>query len=77
MDDLRSRVAAAIREHVSPAMDLHPEAIEVVALEDGVATLRLSEACQGCPAGLPRLIAEIESELCRQVPEVEIVEIVS
>jgi len=74
--DLMERVRAALRDHVAPAMGLDADELAVVAVEDGIASLRLAGACASCPAGLPALLAELEAELTRRVPEVEFVEAV-
>ncbi|MFO0847062.1 MAG: NifU family protein [Gemmataceae bacterium] len=71
-----ARIAAELREHVAPALGLDPAAVEAVAVENGIATVRLTEACASCPASLPLLVAELEAELKARVPEVEIVEAV-
>ena len=74
MTDLMERVRVALRDHVGPAMGLDADEMVVVAVEDGIASLRLAGACASCPAGLPALLAELEAELKRHVPEVEFVE---
>ena len=76
MSELKDRVQTALRDHVAPAMGLDPAELTAVAVEDGIASVRLAGACASCPAGLPALLAEIEAELRRQVPEVEFVEAV-
>ena len=76
MTDLMARVQAALRDHVAPTMGLDIDELAVVAVEDGIASLRLAGACASCPAGLPALLAELEAELKRHVPEVEFVEAV-
>ena len=74
---LLARVAAELRDHVAPALGLDPAAVEVTAVENGIATVRLTEACASCPASLPLLLAELEAELKARVPEVEIVEAIA
>ena len=74
MTDLVECVRVALRDHVGPAMGFDPGEAVVVAYEDGIASLRLAGACASCPAGLPALLAELEAELKRHVPEVEFVE---
>lgn len=76
MTDLMQRVEVALRDHVAPAMGFDADEMAVVAVEDGIASLRLAGACASCPAGLPALIAELEAELKARVPEVEFVEAV-
>lgn len=76
MTTLIERTRAAVRDHVAPAMGLDAGEITVVAVEDGIASLRLAGACASCPAGLPVLLMEMEAELKRHVPEVEFLEAV-
>jgi Fe-S cluster biogenesis protein NfuA len=76
MSDLRERVQAALTDHVAPVMGLDPAELTAVAVEDGIASLRLAGACASCPAGLPALLTELEGELRKHVPEVEFVEAV-
>ncbi|MGL4424001.1 MAG: NifU family protein [Gemmataceae bacterium] len=72
---LRVRVEQALREHAAPAMDLDGRAIEVLEVFDGIATVRLGEACASCPATIPTLLAGLEHELRLHVPEIEILEV--
>jgi Fe-S cluster biogenesis protein NfuA len=55
---------------------LTAELIEVVAVEDGIASVRLAGACASCPASLTTLILGLEQELKKHVPEVDIIEAV-
>lgn len=57
-------------------MGLDGSRIEVVAVDDGIASVRLTEACASCPASLSVIITGLEQELKKHVPEVEIIEAV-
>ncbi len=48
----------------------------VVDFEDGIAQVRLSGACAGCPATIMTVITGLEAELRKRVPEVEVIEAV-
>jgi Fe-S cluster biogenesis protein NfuA len=74
--DLSERVAHALKAHVAPALALDAAGIEVVEVRDGIATVRLGGACAGCPATVMALIAGLEQELRKHVPEVEFLEAV-
>lgn len=76
MTDLHAKVAEAMRCHAAPAMDLNPAEVEVVAVADGIASVRLAGACASCPATIPMLITGLEAELRKHVPEVDIIEAV-
>ncbi len=73
---LRDRVSHALKTQVAPALDLDGSGIEVVTIEDGIASVRLSGACAGCPATIRTIIGELEQELRLYVPEVEFLEAV-
>ena len=75
-DTVPDRVAAILRNHVAPALGLGADDLTLVAFADGIASVRMSAACAGCAVGVPALVAQIEDELRRHVPEVEIVEAV-
>lgn len=73
---LRDRVETALRTHAAPALSLDGTGIEVVAVEDGIASVRLSGACAGCPATVSTIVFGLEHELRLHVPEVEFLEVV-
>ena len=56
MTDLVERVRVALRDHVGPAMGLDADEMVVVAVEDGIASMRLAGACASCPATIPMLL---------------------
>ena len=76
MTDLHAKVAEAMWYHAAPAMDLNPAEVEVVAVADGIASVRLAGACASCPATIPMLLTGLETELRKHVPEVDIIEAV-
>ena len=73
---LEARVEDALRNHAAPALDLDGSEIEVLAVADGIATVRLGPICASCPGTLSAVLAGLERELTRRVPEVEILEAV-
>lgn len=75
MTDLRSRVADALRL-AAPELGLDASELEVVAVEGGIASVRLAGACASCPATIPMLLTGLEAELRKHVPEVDIIEAV-
>ncbi len=76
-DDLRSRVEHALKHDIAPGLELDGSGIEVLGVEDGVAQVRLSGACAGCPATIMTVITGLEAELRKRVPEVEVIEAVA
>jgi Fe-S cluster biogenesis protein NfuA len=76
MNDLRSRVEHVLKTEVAPALLLDGNGIEVLDVSDGIAQVRLSGACAGCPATIMTVITSLESELRKLVPEVEVIEAV-
>lgn len=74
---LRERVEQSLKTEVAPALLLDGNGIEVVEVTNGIATVRLSGVCSGCPATIMTVIASLEDELRKHVPEVEIIEAIS
>ena len=73
-DDLKARVAAALAEHVGPALDMDGTALEVLDVSDGVARIRLGGVCGNCPGSIMLVVNGIEEELRKHVPEVAYIE---
>ena len=75
-EPLRDRVQRVLRAEVAPALGLDGVGIEVADVSDGIASVRLTGACAGCPASIPAMLAGLEAELRKHVPEVEFLEAV-
>ena len=75
-NDLRSRVERALKDDIAPALLLDGNGIEVLDVSDGIARVRLTGACAGCPATIMTVITSLEDELRKRVPEVEVLEAV-
>lgn len=67
--DLERRVAAAL-EDVRPVLVGDGGDVELVAVADGAAYVRLQGACSGCGAALSTLTHLIEATVAEAVPEV-------
>ena len=74
--ELKTRVARVLAENVGPALDMDGTLVEVVDVEDGVAQLRLTGVCGGCPSSIMAVVHGIEQELRRHLPEVRCIEAV-
>lgn len=75
-DELKCRVERALKEDIAPALLIDGSEIEVVDVSDGIAQVRLSGVCAGCPATIMTVITNLETELRTRVPEVEVIEAV-
>ena len=73
---LRERVEHALKHDIAPALELDGTGIEVLDVSDGIASVRLSGVCAGCPATIMTVITSLEDELRKKVPEVEVLEAV-
>jgi Fe-S cluster biogenesis protein NfuA len=73
---LKERVARVLAEKVAPALQMDGTLLEVVAVSDGVARVRLGGVCGGCPGSVMAIVHGIEQELRSHVPEVEYLEVV-
>jgi Fe-S cluster biogenesis protein NfuA len=76
MTDVRARAEHALRHEIAPALALDGNGIEVLDVTDGIARVRLTGVCAGCPATILAVITSLEDELRRKVPEVEVLEAV-
>lgn len=76
MSELRDRVEHALKRDIAPALMLDGTGIEVLGVSDGIAQVRLTGVCAGCPATIMTVITSLEDELRKRVPEVEILEAV-
>ena len=74
--DLRDRTEVLLRGEVAKALDLDGSGIDVLDVSDGVARVRLSGVCAGCPATIMTLIMGLEQELRERLPEIEYLEAV-
>src|SRR5919107_3273313 len=70
---VEDRVQAALDE-VRPYLDSHGGAVELVAVRDGVAVLRMEGSCKGCPSSTLTLRHAIEQAVFKAAPDVERVE---
>jgi len=66
---MREKVEAAL-EQIRPALQADGGNIELVDVNDGVVTVRLTGACGSCPMATMTLRNGVERVLREQVPEV-------
>ena len=76
MTDLMARVEYALKHDIAPALLLDGNGIEVLEVANGIASVRLTGVCAGCPATIMTVIASLEDELRKKVPGIEILEVV-
>lgn len=72
--DLKTRLYQAL-EKVKPYMDSHGGSVEVVSLENGIAKLKLSGSCKGCPSSSSTLelgIKQAIEEICPDLLGLEV-----
>lgn len=72
--ELRERVEAVLKHDIAPALELDGSGIEVLNVSDGIASVRLTGVCAGCPATILVIITSLERELRQRIPEVEMIE---
>jgi Fe-S cluster biogenesis protein NfuA len=76
MTDLKARVEQVLKQEIAPALMLDGNGIEVLDVSDGIAQVRLTGACSGCPATIMTIITSLENEIRKKIPEVEVLETV-
>jgi Fe-S cluster biogenesis protein NfuA len=67
-DDFETRLRAVL-EKVRPFLQMDGGDIELVAIEDKSALVRLSGACHGCPSAIYTLKMGVEQAIRREVPD--------
>jgi Fe/S biogenesis protein NfuA len=67
--DVAERVVQVLDEQINPAIAAHGGRAELVAVEDGIAYLRLGGGCQGCGMATVTLSQGIEVAILDAVPE--------
>jgi Fe-S cluster biogenesis protein NfuA len=67
---MKEQIEAAL-EKIRPALQADGGDVELVAVEDGVVSVKLTGACDGCPMATMTLKTGIERILKGQVPEVK------
>lgn len=67
--DIHERVRRALEE-LRPALQVDGGDAELVSVEEGVVTVRLIGACDGCPMASDTLVDFVAEQLRRRVPEV-------
>jgi len=69
-EDVETRVARALDE-VRPYLGSHGGDVELLGVVDGVARVRLTGTCDGCPSSAATLQHAIEEAVARAAPELE------
>lgn len=67
---MEEAVRRALEDRIRPAVRLDGGDVELVGVEDGIVTVRMFGACDGCPMSPVTLRAGIERILRDEVPEV-------
>jgi Fe-S cluster biogenesis protein NfuA len=67
---MREKIEAALAK-VRPMLVADGGDVQLIDVEDGVVTLKLTGACDGCPMATMTLKGGIERVLREQVPEVK------
>ena len=71
--DVETRVRQAL-DDVRPYLGSHGGDVELLAVDDGVARVRLAGTCNGCPSSTVTLRNAIEDAILRAAPDVERIE---
>jgi Fe-S cluster biogenesis protein NfuA len=72
-EDVETRVARALDE-VRPYLGSHGGDVELLGVADGVARVRLTGTCDGCPSSAATLQYAIEEAVARAAPELDGIE---
>ncbi len=67
---MREKVEAAL-DKIRPALKADGGDVELVDVKDGIATVRLTGACSGCPMSTMTLRMGVERIIKEEVPEIK------
>ncbi|HSW58577.1 MAG TPA: NifU family protein [Dehalococcoidales bacterium] len=67
---MNEKVKAAL-DQIRPALQADGGDVELVAVKDGVVSVKLTGACNGCPMATMTLKRGIEKIIKQQVPEIK------
>lgn len=69
---MREKIEKVIRDEIAPMLASHGGSVELIEVTaDGVARVRLSGACAGCPGARMTLTHVVENALRNRVPELK------
>jgi Fe-S cluster biogenesis protein NfuA len=74
-ENIENKVKEALEE-IKPKIQADGGDIELVAIENGVAKVRLKGACVGCPMSALTLKQGVESFIKKKIPQIKSVEAV-
>ena len=70
-DGIRGQIEELLAKRIAPGIAMDGGKVELCDWKDGIATVRLSGACGGCPSATITLKSGVEATLKRYVPEIE------
>ena len=72
---MKERIEKVLEEEVRPMLGMHGGNVELVEVTaEGVARVRLTGGCAGCPSAQMTLVGVVEKAIKSKVPEVKSVE---
>jgi Fe-S cluster biogenesis protein NfuA len=71
MATLKQKIEKTIEEIINPRLTMHSGGIELVSVDEkkGIATIKFSGMCVGCPMAGMTFEGLVEAELMSEVPE--------
>jgi len=74
MEKVMSEKVEAVLERIRPMLQADGGDVELVSVEDGIVSVRLTGACGSCPSSTMTLKMGIEKAIRDEVPEIKAVE---
>ena len=69
--EMMEKIQTVIEDLINPALAMHGGFVELVDVEEGVVSMRMSGGCQGCGAAQATMAQGIEALLRDEIPEVQ------
>src|SRR5437879_898367 len=68
--EMMEKIQTVMDDLINPALAMHGGFVELVGVEDGVVSMRMSGGCQGCGAAQMTMAQGIEALLRDEIPDV-------
>ena len=68
--EMMEKIQTVIEDLINPALAMHGGFVELVDVDDGVVSMRMSGGCQGCGAAQMTMAQGIEALLRDEIPDV-------
>lgn len=74
-DELKASVESFLRAEVADVLGIDGSGISVLDVQDGIAQVRLGDACASCPASMMTVMMGLEQHVRGRFPDIQFLEV--